>query len=49
MNSNSGEGAAPAVKKPWQKPVVRRIEAGSAENGSNTTTNGDSPSGGIKS
>jgi len=50
MHSNSGEGAAPpAAKKPWQKPVVRRIEAGSAENGGNPTTNGDAPSSGAKS
>ena len=43
-----GEGTAPA-KKPWQKPEVRRIRAGSAENGGNNTTNGDSQSGGTKS
>ena len=50
MNMTSGEGAAtPAAKKPWKKPEVRRIQAGSAENGGNTTTNGDSPSGGTKS
>jgi hypothetical protein len=36
-------------KKLWQKPDVRRIEAGSAENGTNTTTNGDAPSSGAKS
>ena len=50
MTLNSGEGAAsPAAKKPWKKPEVRRIVAGFAENGGNTTTNGDSPSGGVKS
>jgi len=48
MNSHDGEGAAPA-RKPWQKPEVRRIRAGSAENGGNPTTNGDAPSGGAKS
>lgn len=47
MNSH-GEGTAPA-KKPWQKPEVRRIRAGSAENGGHVTTNGDAPSGGAKS
>ena len=36
-------------KKQWQKPEIRRIEAGSAEAGSNPTTNGDAPSGTIKS
>jgi hypothetical protein len=36
-------------KKEWRKPEARRIEAGSAENGTNTTTNGDAPSGGVKS
>jgi hypothetical protein len=36
-------------KKVWQKPEIRRIEAGSAENGTNATTNGDAPSGGTKS
>jgi hypothetical protein len=36
-------------KKLWTKPEVRRIEAGSAENGANTTTNGDAPSSGAKS
>lgn len=36
-------------KKEWRKPEIRRIEAGSAENGTNTTTNGDTPSGGVKS
>ena len=36
-------------KKQWQKPEIRRIEAGSAENGVNATTNGDAPSGGTKS
>ena len=45
---DEGEVAAPA-KKPWRKPEVRRIMAGSAENGSNNTTNGDAPSGGAKS
>ena len=47
MNSH-GEGTSPA-KKAWQKPEVRQIRAGSAENGGNTTTNGDAPSGGSKS
>jgi len=36
-------------KKAWQKPDIRRIEAGSAENGTNATTNGDAPSGATKS
>jgi len=36
-------------KKPWAKPEIRRILAGSAENGSNVTTNGDAPSTGTKS
>jgi hypothetical protein len=36
-------------RKAWQKPEIRRIEAGSAENGTNTTTNGDAPSTGTKS
>jgi hypothetical protein len=36
-------------KKPWRKPEIRRIVAGSAENGGNNTTNGDSQSGGTKS
>ena len=36
-------------KKMWRKPEIRRIEAGSAENGVNTTTNGDAPSSGAKS
>jgi hypothetical protein len=50
MTLNSREGtASPAAKKPWKKPEVRLIQSGSAENGGNTTTNGDSPSGGIKS
>ena len=32
MTLNSGEGAAsPVAKKPWKKPEVRRIIAGSAE------------------
>ena len=48
MISRDGEGATPA-RKPWQKPEVRRIQAGSAENGGNPTTNGDAPSGGAKS
>ena len=48
MNSHDIQAGAPA-KKPWKKPEVRRIVAGAAENGSNTTTNGDAPSGGTKS
>jgi hypothetical protein len=36
-------------KKLWKRPEIRRIEAGSAENGSNATTNGDAPSSGAKS
>ena len=48
MNIRHGEGAAPA-KKPWQKPEVRQIRAGSAENGGNPTNNGDSQSIGAKS
>jgi hypothetical protein len=36
-------------RKEWRKPEIRRIEAGSAENGSNATTNGDAPSGATKS
>lgn len=45
-----GEGPAGiSAKKPWKKPEIRRIVAGAAENGGNTTTNGDSPSGGTKS
>jgi hypothetical protein len=36
-------------KKLWRRPEIRRIEAGSAENGSNVTTNGDAPSSGAKS
>ena len=48
MNNREGEGADRA-KKAWQKPEVRRIRAGSAENGSNNTTNGDAPSSGAKS
>ncbi|HTG64470.1 MAG TPA: hypothetical protein VL917_07400 [Sphingomicrobium sp.] len=48
--TGNGEGSAQsAMKKPWRKPEVRRIVAGAAENGSNTTTNGDTPSGGVKS
>jgi len=48
MNSHDLQAGAPA-KKPWKKPEVRRIVAGAAENGGNTTTNGDAPSGGTKS
>ena len=48
MNSQDGQAAASA-KKAWRKPQVRRIVAGAAENGSNLTTNGDSPSSGAKS
>ncbi len=44
MKSQSGH-----QKKTWVKPEVRQILAGSAENGSNATTNGDAPSGGTKS
>jgi len=46
---NEEDTASSTVKKPWTKPQIRRIVAGSAENGSNTTTNGDAPSGGAKS
>ena len=46
---NSQDKAAVPVKKQWRKPEVRRIVAGAAENGGNTTTNGDAPSGGTKS
>jgi hypothetical protein len=47
MNSH-GEGTSHA-RKPWQRPEVRQIKAGSAENGGNPTTNGDAPSSGAKS
>ncbi|MGH6706814.1 MAG: hypothetical protein ACREBK_07870 [Sphingomicrobium sp.] len=49
MNIQDDDKAAAPAKKVWRKPEVRRIMAGSAENGSNTTTNGDAPSGGAKS
>ena len=46
---NTREAETGAAKKAWQKPEVRQIRAGSAENGSNPTTNGDAPSSGAKS
>ena len=46
---NIREGVAAGARKLWQKPEVRQIRAGSAENGSNPTTNGDAPSSGAKS
>lgn len=49
MNIQDDDKAAAPAKKVWRKPEVRRIMAGSAENGSNNTTNGDAPSGGAKS
>ena len=49
MNTRNDSQADPPAKKPWRTPEVRRIMAGSAENGSNNTTNGDAPSGGAKS
>ena len=49
MNTQDEGRADPPAKKPWRNPEVRRIMAGSAENGSNPTTNGDAPSGGAKS
>jgi hypothetical protein len=37
------------TKKSWTKPEVKRIAAGSAENGSPTPANGDTQSTGTKS
>ena len=49
MNIQDDGRAALPAKKPWRKPEVRRIMAGSAESGGNPTTNGDAPSGATKS